>query len=310
MQASPPQYPGAPYYPMATENLLKKRYVLALNALGLLAIWLAAIIVIWTSDLNARGFARFLTLSGGLGLQLLRRGRDRAAGRDDIVDDRHGLPADGQGLRGDLHRVRVDPLLLQGVERDAGDCGRLLRESNRVIVRSEEHVDLRGLEVPADRGHAANLARREREGLQNPGIVNRHRQQFVAIDREMLGDRLGRDRLAVEESLVLTPIPEVRDDGRDAPGARVSDRVGQQEEFDDHRARMGRLDKDDVLVRDGSEEAHIALAIGESARVLLECDVHKIDGEFAGDPPSEGDRRRAADNLHGGPGRVVWDVDI
>src|SRR2546426_576135 len=66
MQASPPQYPGAPYYPMATENLLKKRYVLALNALGLLAIWLAAIIVIWTSDLNARGFARFLTLSGGL----------------------------------------------------------------------------------------------------------------------------------------------------------------------------------------------------------------------------------------------------
>jgi len=51
---------------MATENLLKKRYVLALNALGLLAIWLATIIVIWTNDLNARGFARFLTISGGL----------------------------------------------------------------------------------------------------------------------------------------------------------------------------------------------------------------------------------------------------
>src|SRR5256712_13982635 len=63
---SPPQYPGAPYYPMATENLLKKRYVLALNALGLLATWLATIIVIWTNDLNARGFARFLTISGGL----------------------------------------------------------------------------------------------------------------------------------------------------------------------------------------------------------------------------------------------------
>ena len=63
---SPPQYPGAPYYPMATEDLLKKRYVLALNALGLLAIWLATIIVIWTNDLNARGFARFLTISGGL----------------------------------------------------------------------------------------------------------------------------------------------------------------------------------------------------------------------------------------------------
>src|SRR6266849_3255734 len=65
MQPSP-QYPGAPYYPMATENLLKKRYVIALNALGLLAIWLAVIIVIWTNDLNARGFARFLTISGGL----------------------------------------------------------------------------------------------------------------------------------------------------------------------------------------------------------------------------------------------------
>ena len=58
MQASPPQYPGAPYYPMATENLLKKRYVLALNALGLLALWLAAIIVIWTSDRNALGSKR------------------------------------------------------------------------------------------------------------------------------------------------------------------------------------------------------------------------------------------------------------
>ncbi|TLZ88508.1 MAG: hypothetical protein E6K02_00945 [Methanobacteriota archaeon] len=66
MQASPPQYPGAPYYPMATENLLKKRYVLALNALGLLALWLATIIVIWTSDRNALGFARFLAISGGL----------------------------------------------------------------------------------------------------------------------------------------------------------------------------------------------------------------------------------------------------
>lgn len=63
---SPPQYPGAPYYPMSPETLLKKRYVLALNALGLLAIWLAVIIAIWTNDLNARGFARFLTISGGL----------------------------------------------------------------------------------------------------------------------------------------------------------------------------------------------------------------------------------------------------
>src|SRR5881409_1531451 len=58
MQSNPPQYPGAPYYPMATENLLKKRYVLGLNAVALLAIL--------SGDLNARGFARFLTISGGL----------------------------------------------------------------------------------------------------------------------------------------------------------------------------------------------------------------------------------------------------
>src|SRR5713101_8002804 len=66
MQSMPPQYPGAPLYPMAPENLLKKRYVLALNAVALLAIWLAAMIAILSSDLNARGFARFLTISGGL----------------------------------------------------------------------------------------------------------------------------------------------------------------------------------------------------------------------------------------------------
>src|SRR2546422_9925083 len=66
MQSNPPQYPGAPYYPMATENLLKKRYVLGLNAVALLALWLAGIIVILSGDLNARGVARFLTISGGL----------------------------------------------------------------------------------------------------------------------------------------------------------------------------------------------------------------------------------------------------
>src|SRR2546430_16033441 len=66
MQSNPPQYPGAPYYPMATENLLKKRYVLGLNAVALLALWLAGIIVILSGDLNARGLARFLTISRGL----------------------------------------------------------------------------------------------------------------------------------------------------------------------------------------------------------------------------------------------------
>jgi len=66
MQSMPPQYPGAPYYPMATENLLQKRYVLALNAVALLALWLAAMIAILSTDLNARGFARFLAISGGV----------------------------------------------------------------------------------------------------------------------------------------------------------------------------------------------------------------------------------------------------
>ena len=66
MQSNPPQYPGAAYYPMATENLLKKRYVLGLNAVALLALWLGALLVILSGDLNARGFARFLTISGGL----------------------------------------------------------------------------------------------------------------------------------------------------------------------------------------------------------------------------------------------------
>src|SRR2546430_17291379 len=66
MQSNPPQYPRAPYYPMATENLLKKRYVLGLNAVALLALWLGALLVILRGALNAPGFARFLTLSGGL----------------------------------------------------------------------------------------------------------------------------------------------------------------------------------------------------------------------------------------------------
>ena len=65
---------------------------------------------------------------------------------------------------------------------------------------------------------------------------------------------------------------------RDPTSAGITDCIGQQEEFDDHRARMGRLDEDDVLARDGSEEAHVPLAVGESTRVLLERDVHKIDG--------------------------------
>lgn len=65
-QSGPPQYPGAPYYPMAMENVLKKRHVLGLNALALLAIWLALIISILMSDSTARGFARFLVVTGAM----------------------------------------------------------------------------------------------------------------------------------------------------------------------------------------------------------------------------------------------------
>jgi len=43
-----------------------------------------------------------------------------------------------------------------------------------------------------------------------------------------------------------------------------------------------------VLSRDGSEEANVALAVREAARVLLERDVYEIDGELAGDSPSQG----------------------
>lgn len=66
MQSMPPQYPGAPYYPMTAESMLKKRYVLALNAIGLLALWLAVILALASSDLNVRSFARFLAISGGV----------------------------------------------------------------------------------------------------------------------------------------------------------------------------------------------------------------------------------------------------
>lgn len=62
----PPPYSGTPYYPMGMENMLKKRHVLALNGLALAALWLAALIAILSGDLNARGFARFLTITGAV----------------------------------------------------------------------------------------------------------------------------------------------------------------------------------------------------------------------------------------------------
>src|SRR2546428_1497257 len=404
MQSNPPQYPGAPYYPMATENLLKKRYVLGLNAVALLALWLAGIIVILSGDLNARGFARFLAISGGLvgafgsvagslgskrtsdmqnlgllvwaglllsftigvlgwigreaaslqspdrrrelgcdtdlrvrredrvrrddivadlqirlgradeksvdacrdhapralGLQLLRRRRNRAAGRDHVVHDADGLASDVERLRLDLHRVRIDALLHEEVERDTGDRGRLLREPKRALVGGEEHVDLRGRQVAADRRHTAHLAGRERERLEDLRVGrNGHRQEFVAVDRDVLRDRLRGDGFSLQKALVLAAISKVRDDRGKTPGTRVADCVGQKEEFDNHQVWMGRLDEDHMLDRNGAQQADVPLTDGESTGVLLESDIDETDGELMGDPASQADRRGAADDLHG-----------
>ena len=64
-QPMPPPYPGQ-YYPMSMEGMLTRRNVFALNAIGLLAIWIGALIAIWSGDINARGLARFLVISGGV----------------------------------------------------------------------------------------------------------------------------------------------------------------------------------------------------------------------------------------------------
>ncbi len=64
-QPIPPPYPGQ-YYPMSMEGMITRRNVFALNAIGLLAIWIGALIAIWSGDINARGLARFLVISGGV----------------------------------------------------------------------------------------------------------------------------------------------------------------------------------------------------------------------------------------------------
>ncbi len=64
-QPTPPPYPGQ-YYPMSMTGMLTRRNVFALNAIGLLAIWIGALIAIWSGDINARGLARFLVISGGV----------------------------------------------------------------------------------------------------------------------------------------------------------------------------------------------------------------------------------------------------
>ncbi len=64
-QPMPPPYPGQ-YYPMSMEGMITRRNVFAINAIGLLAIWIGALIAIWSGDINARGLARFLVISGGV----------------------------------------------------------------------------------------------------------------------------------------------------------------------------------------------------------------------------------------------------
>ncbi len=64
-QPMPPPYPGQ-YYPMSMEGMLTRRNVFALNAIGLVAVWIAVLIANGTGDINALGFARILVISGGV----------------------------------------------------------------------------------------------------------------------------------------------------------------------------------------------------------------------------------------------------
>jgi len=54
------------YYPPPIEGMLTRRNVFALNALGLIAIYLAILFRLASSDLNVRGLAHFLAISGGM----------------------------------------------------------------------------------------------------------------------------------------------------------------------------------------------------------------------------------------------------
>jgi len=65
-QPGPPTYGGPMYYPPPLEGMLTRRNVFALNALGLIAIYLAVLFRLASSDLNVRGLAHFLAISGGM----------------------------------------------------------------------------------------------------------------------------------------------------------------------------------------------------------------------------------------------------
>jgi len=51
---------------MSMEGMLTRRNVFALNAIGLVAVWIAVLIANGTGDINALGFARILVISGGV----------------------------------------------------------------------------------------------------------------------------------------------------------------------------------------------------------------------------------------------------
>src|SRR2546427_12873206 len=65
-QPGPPTYGGPMYYPPPLEGMLTRRNVFALNALGLIAIYLAILFRLASSDLTVRGLAHFLAISGGM----------------------------------------------------------------------------------------------------------------------------------------------------------------------------------------------------------------------------------------------------
>ena len=66
MQPMPPQYPGGMYYPQQISGMLTRRNVFAVNALGLLGIYLGLLLRLASADLNVRGLAHFLVISGGM----------------------------------------------------------------------------------------------------------------------------------------------------------------------------------------------------------------------------------------------------
>jgi hypothetical protein len=55
-----------PYYPSPIEGMLTRRNVFALNALGLLGIYLAVLIRSLNGDVTVRGLAHFLVISGAM----------------------------------------------------------------------------------------------------------------------------------------------------------------------------------------------------------------------------------------------------